>query len=80
MIFRSGEKIFLLKKHFILLGANDVFFKIIKKINGGVIKIDNDEMNINLDILSVCENYCKQIKIVDKNYLKYLENKIIELK
>jgi DNA repair exonuclease SbcCD nuclease subunit len=74
-----GEKVIELKKHFIKCGAMDVYFKIIKSVEGHSVKSNDDgELNINLDLRSVCDLFLERNGIKNVNYKKYLENKIME--
>lgn len=74
-----GEKVVELKKHLIKCGAMDVYFKIIKNIESYSIESNDDgELSINLNLKSVCDLFLERNGIDDINYIKYLENKILE--
>lgn len=75
-----GEKIFKLKKILLGAGAADVFLKIVKKLDDGIVKLDEDSANINLDIGDVCKSFLKKQTFDNKSeYIEYIKNKIMEL-
>ena len=74
-----GEKVNLLKEHFIKCGAKDVRTKVVQS----VVKIDgtmsdgNTDFHMNLNVLDACKMHLDKYNISDINYIKYIEKKII---
>ena len=60
-----------------------ILFKFVKKFNNDFVSVEKNEDGDSVRILGIkefAELYLKKYKIKNKKYIKYLDNKILEIK